>query len=156
MKEIEENLRKKLVASFKTSYPKEFKIIKESWHAFAVLSKYKPEIPEIEISEVQEKLLIVDTLLSNILKNISMLEDIFFPLSDRQREINDSWNNVDWLDACEILEEVENYTDPSTIDNMTLEEALKLIEEHNPSFVKAKREELAAQNSDNPDLSQPT
>lgn len=95
----------------------------------------------------------LEGLLSTAIDSIGQIDKLLFP--EKYENIDHSWDNIGWVDACEILMEAEKYTDPSNVDNMTLEEALKLIEEHNPSFVKAKREELAAQNPD-PDPSQPT
>ena len=95
----------------------------------------------------------VDDLLNTAIHSIEQIDKLLFP--DKYENIDHSWDNVDWLDIGEICCEAEKYTAPSNVDSMTLEETLNLIEKHNPSFAKAKREELAAQNPD-PDPSQPT
>lgn len=51
----------------------------------------------------------------------------------------------------EIDKEVKKYT--SNSKGMELLEIIELIEEHNPSFFETLRDELAAQNFDNPDPS---
>ena len=104
----------------------------------------------------EEKTKSLKKLLWSTAHNLDEIYEIIFPLSEREKDVGRSWDSVDLIDAAEIGLEAEKYTDPSNVDNMTLEETLKLIEEHNPSFAKAKREELAAQNFDNPDPSQPT
>lgn len=117
-------------------------------HNIAIVNKKSLSIDKEKTDALQD-------LLTATAKNLEQIHEIIFPTSKREKEVSHSWDNVDILDLMDIDEEVKKYTDSPNLDNMTLEETLKLIEEHNPSFVKAKREELAAQNSD-PDLSQPT
>ena len=66
-------------------------------------------------------------------------------LFPKYANIDHSWDNVNTPDVDEIMFEADKYADPLTVLHMTLEETLKLIEEHNPSFAKAMREELAAE-----------
>ena len=150
MKEIEENLHKMLIMSFKTHFPQEFKTIEESenlWAALGILLKYElPDMPEMRISEVQEALYPLRKLLDTTMSNIAQIHNILFPAE------KDPLDDMDWIDLWDIYDEAKKYTDPSHWNEMSDEEMIKLINDNDPQFMKTIMENYDEKHQNKPKL----